>query len=429
MNKIFKNVKGTKDILPDQIYKWDYIEKKFKHIAKLYNFHEIKFPTFEYTELFDRSVGKNSDIFQKEMYTFEDKNHRSLTLRPEGTTSAMRLIMQNSLHKKKLPLKLFYNINNFRYEKPQCGRLREHHQLGIEYFGINDISAECELILFIKDFLYSLDFKESEILLNINSIGCLKCQPIFNELLFQYFDNNKKNLCPNCLNRLNSNPIRILDCKDKNCFNIILNSPKPLKHLCDQCNNEFNELINILENLQIKININDKLVRGLEYYNGIVFEMTLTNNNMAIIGGGRYDNLIKFFSKNEILPALGFGCGMERLIIAMDNFNKFPKINQYPDLYIGFTDLKFKIQVLSLSNELRNHNIIVDINISYKSINAQLKYANKIFVKYLIIIGEEEIKFNMCKMKDMKTSIVYNLPLESVAISKKITELKTLNKN
>ncbi|MCX7714210.1 MAG: histidine--tRNA ligase [Clostridia bacterium] len=399
---ITKAPKGTKDLLPSDSYKWQYIESIFRETCINFGYSEIRTPTFEHTELFERGVGDTTDVVEKQMYTFNDKSNRSITLRPEGTASVVRCFLENNLYANSLPAKMFYNISCFRYEKPQAGRLREFHQFGVEAFGSGEPSLDAEIISLAITFLNRLGLKNLE--LNINSIGCPECRKRYNEALREYFYNNYTQLCETCKGRLERNPLRILDCKSPICQDIAKNAPILLDYICDDCRTHFDSVQTILNDIGIKYGIDAKIVRGLDYYCKTVFEI-LSNNigaKSAVCGGGRYDGLVEELGGTPT-PAIGFGLGIERLILALDSQEiTIPNENKL-DVFIASVGENASKHVQKLAYLLRNQGISVDFDHMKKSLKAQMKYADKIGALYSVVIGDDEAEKKQAEIKNMKT--------------------------
>lgn len=401
--------KGTKDILPAESYKWHYLENKFKNIAASYGYREIRTPVFEYTELFQRGVGETTDVVQKEMYTFEDRAGRSLTLKPEGTSPAVRAFVEGSLYNEVQPTKLFYFTPVLRYENVQKGRLREHHQFGIEAFGCEEASLDAEVVSLAMRIYKELGVKGVE--LNINSIGCSKCRKEYNELLKEFLSKQYDNMCDTCKGRFHKNPMRILDCKEENCKQIVKNAPLMIDHLCDECKEHFENFKFYLKGLEIEYKINPLIVRGLDYYTKTVFE--IINKNITICGGGRYDYLIEEVGGPK-MPAVGFGMGMERTLLTLSEHGiKIPHV-PYIDLYVGTIGREAKVEALNLVNKLREKNLRCEYDHMGKSVKAQMKYANKINATYTVILGENEIKSGMAKFKRMEDGEQFEINFEDL---------------
>jgi histidyl-tRNA synthetase len=396
--------KGTEDILPENIYRWQYIEKKLQETAALYGFTEMRFPVFEYTELFSRSVGESSDIVGKEMYTFNDKGGRSITLRPEGTAGAVRAAVQNGLLSGNYPLpqKIWYNIAAYRYENVQKGRLREFHQFGAEVFGPASPYADAELISFASQIFKNFELKD--ISLEINSIGCPECRNKYAEALREYFA-KYDDLCETCKTRLKTNPMRILDCKSPVCKKIAENAPIILDYICDECKGHFDILKSALDSLGVAYKVNPRIVRGLDYYTKTVFEFVATGvgTQGTVLGGGRYDGLVEEIG-GKPTPALGFAMGIERLLLAMTEQGIEIPVPDGIEYYIGDTggEAEHK-KAMEIVGKLRNSGKRAELDVSERSVKAQMKYADKIGAIYAGIIGESELESGKMKLKNMRT--------------------------
>lgn len=400
--------KGTKDVLPDEVYKWQYLENRFRNIASAYGYREIRTPAFEHTELFQRGVGSTTDVVQKEMYTFDDRAGRSITLKPEGTSPAVRAFVQGGLSNEAQPTKMFYFTPAFRYENVQNGRLREHHQFGIEAFGSEGPSIDAEVISIAMMAYKKLGIKDIE--LNINSIGCAKCRKKYNEALKEYLSKHYDDLCDTCKTRFEKNPMRILDCKIDGKKDIVKNAPKILDYICDECSEHFKKLQKYLRALEIDFKINPFIVRGLDYYTKTVFE--IINNDLTICAGGRYDYLIGEVGGPE-LPAMGFGMGIERTILTLEkNGIDIPK-KPYIDLYIGAIGDTAKLKSLKLANDLRESGIRCECDHMNRKVKAEMKYANKINARYTVIIGEDELQSGAASFKNMDTGDKSELKLDN----------------
>jgi histidyl-tRNA synthetase len=403
MALLTKAPRGTQDVLPSQSYKWQYIEKAVIEVSNLYGFKEIRFPTFEHTELFTRSVGDTTDVVQKEMYTFNDKKDRSITLRPEGTAGTVRAVLQNGLLNEALPQRVCYLTSCFRYEKPQAGRLREFHQFGAELFGSKEPTADAVMISMANDIFKKLKVKNLR--LEINSIGCPKCRVDFHNALKSYFENKKDDLCSTCHERLEKNPMRILDCKSKVCGEISKDAPIGLDYLCDECVEHFDSVKASLNAMEIEFIVNPTIVRGLDYYTKTVFEFTSTDigTQGTVCGGGRYDGLIEMLGEKPS-PALGYAMGLERLLMIMEAQGIQIPTPKVPDLYIASMGESASLKALSLSKIAKNKGLIVDFDLMKRGIKAQMKYADKINAKYSIVIGDNELETNKAILKNMTNS-------------------------
>ena len=388
--------KGTKDVLPEEAFKWNYIEGIATMVFENYDYKEIRVPTFEYTELFERGVGDTTDVVQKEMYTFEDKGGRSITLRPEGTAGVIRAFIENGLSSKTLPLKVHYSMPMFRYENVQKGRYREFNQIGAELIGTSSYLADVEMISMADRFLKELDL--NDVYLTINSIGCPECRAKYQEALKQFIGNNLENYCATCKTRFDKNPMRILDCKEERCKNLNQGAPVILDYLCNECKTHFENVKNGLDQLGIKYTVDSSIVRGLDYYTKTVFEFISEIDGYTVLAGGRYDGLVKELGGQDT-PAIGFAAGEERLLSLLSD----EEIGYAPlEIYIVSLDEKYDLDAMKLAENLREY-YSVQTNISSRSFNAQMKYANKINVEYVIVLGEDEIKNKKCKIKNMKT--------------------------
>ncbi len=392
--------KGTKDVLPTESYKWQYVESKAREICNLYNAREIRTPVFEHTELFLRSIGETTDVVGKEMYTFLDKADRSITLKPEGTAGVARSYVENNLSDLSLPLKLFYITPVFRYENPQHGRLREHHQFGVEFYGSGSYMMDFEVIALARNFLVNLGV--NQLRLEINSIGCPECRKQYNSALKEYLSSHLEEMCPTCRERFNKNPLRILDCKNDKCKQIVEKAPLISDYLCDDCKEHFHGLKTMLDKVSIEYNVNPRIVRGLDYYTRTVFEFITTalGTQGTICGGGRYDGLVSQIG-GAPTPCVGFGLGIERLLMLMDSLGiEIPK--KYPQCYVAAIKQEYALDAYLLAKELRSNGISADFDTMGKSLKSQLKYADKIGAEYIVVLGDEEIATKKVTVKRMK---------------------------
>ena len=401
--------KGTKDMLPQDAYKWHFVENKFREIAKFYGMREIRTPMFEHTDLFLRGVGDTTDIVQKEMYTFNDKGNRSITLKPEGTAPVVRAFIENRLFNEAQPTKLYYAIPCFRYENVQKGRLRQFHQFGTEVFGSKEPSMDAEVIAFAMEFLKSLGLKSLR--LNINNLGCPNCRPKYNEALKKFLEENYDDLCGLCQSRFEKNPMRILDCKNKNCGEITKNAPIILDYMCEECDTHFTEVKKYLDALNIPYTVDPGIVRGLDYYTKTIFE--ILNDDFTVCGGGRYDRLIEQLGGPE-MPAVGFGLGIERLLLTLQNEGiEIPNEGLY-DLYIGARGEDGKLASFKLANALRTRGIKTEINHMGRSLKAEMKYANKIGAKFTVVLGDDELQTGNAKFKRMSDGEQFEVNLNNI---------------
>ena len=408
--------KGTKDLLPEDTEKLRYIENKIEKICEKYDFKEIRVPVFEHTELFQRGVGETTDVVQKEMYTFDDKGGRSITLRPEGTSGVVRAYIENGMASLPSPQKYFYNMAMYRYENVQKGRLREFHQIGAEVFGSDSYLADVEVILLASNIFKTLNI--SNIKLYLNSIGCPKCRAEYQKVLKEFLSKNIDKYCKTCQTRFEKNPMRILDCKEKTCKELNKGAPVILDYLCEECKEHFENVKKSLDKLNIKYEIDAGIVRGLDYYTKTVFEFVDEVEGYTVLGGGRYDKLVEEIG-GQSTPAIGFATGVERLMEVYERNND--KVQEkVPDLYIVATGENENIVATKLAYELRNNDIYVVKDINARSFKAQFKYADKIKAKYVIVIGENEINSNTVNVKNMKDGTEKEVSLNSESIKKEL---------
>lgn len=405
--------KGLKDVLPQESYKWQYIENKAREITALYGFKEIRTPTFEATELFLRGVGETTDIVNKEMYTFFDKGNRSITLKPEGTAAVARSYIENNISQNTNPAKMYYITPLFRYERPQSGRLREHHQFGIEIFGSDNYIADLEVMTIGYNFFKSLGIED--ISLEVNNIGCRDCRPSYNAALKSFYRENINSLCPLCRERLETNPLRILDCKADSCRELNEKAPIISDFLCDSCNNHKYNLYKSLDNIGIKYNENGRIVRGLDYYTGTVFEFISSSlgAKSTVCGGGRYNHLVEEIG-GKYTPAVGFGLGLERLLIIMEKLGLYIGEDCIPSVYIANISPNELSHAGVIASKFRGFRISTDLNLLDKSFNAQMKSANKVGYKYVLVVGEAETNSGVYSLRNMKDGNVYTGTIDDV---------------
>ena len=409
--------KGTKDLLPKDTFKLQYIEEKVRKILENYGFGEIRVPVFEHTELFQRGVGETTDVVQKEMYTFEDKGGRSITLRPEGTAGAVRAYLENGLSSNPSPVKLWYNMAMYRYENVQKGRLREFHQIGIEVLGSSSYLADVQTILIGKRIFDELGIKNIKI--NLNSIGCPKCRVEYQNILKEFISKNLGYYCDTCKSRFEKNPMRILDCKEEKCKKLNEGAPKMIDYLCDECKTHFENVKSSLKAQNINFEIDSSIVRGLDYYTKTVFEFIDEKSGLTVIGGGRYDGLVKELGGSHT-PAVGFATGIERLVEMFDMANPELITEKNPDLYILSTGNEENKKAIQISEALRDEDVYVENDVLERSFKAQMKYADKLNAKFLLVIGENELSSNKAKIKDMKTGNEIEISLNIDEILKNI---------
>ena len=395
--------KGTKDVLPADAYQWHFVENTARRIAALYNLKEIRTPVFEHTELFLRGVGDTTDIVNKEMYTFLDKGERSITLKPEGTAGVVRSFIENGLAGGVMPLKMYYITPVFRYERPQAGRLREHHQFGVEIFGGKGPETDAEVILLARDYIAALGVENVE--LNLNSIGCKHCRPKFNEALREYLRPHLPQMCPTCNARFEKNPLRILDCKEERCAEINAGAPKTVDFLCDECREHFEKLKEILSACGVAYKLNPKLVRGLDYYSKTVFEFVSTDIGAqgTVLGGGRYDTLIENLGGPSV-PAVGFGSGIERMLLVLENTGKRIPEEAPLGVYAAGLDEEGRKAAFALADKLRKEGVSAEFDHAERSVKAQFKYAGKAGARFVVVIGSNELASGAYTVKDMADS-------------------------
>ncbi len=396
--------RGTQDILPKDIGKWNYVENTFKDLCSYYGFGEIRTPDFEYTELFTRGIGDTTDIVQKEMFTFDSKGNESLTLKPEGTAPVVRAYIENKLYAQPLPSKYFYNTPCFRYEKPQAGRLRAFHQFGVEIFGSDTASADAEVIAIAMDFFERLGIAKN-LELRINSIGTVESRKLYNGILKNFLKDKYDNLCETCKSRFEKNPMRILDCKNGSCNKHTKNAPLMIDHLDEESYLHMQKLKQYLDAMSIKYVVDPLIVRGLDYYTKTAFEIISNDigSQSTVCGGGRYDGLIEELGGPKI-SGVGFGLGIERLILTLESLNVEMEDSQPIDVYIASLGEDADIMSFKILSDLRKHDISCDKDHIGRSLKAQFKYADKMNAKYTIVLGDDEILNDAVTIKNMTDS-------------------------
>ena len=413
--------RGTRDVLPDESYLWQLIEKTQREVCALHGIREVRTPVFEHTELFQRSVGDTTDVVQKEMYTFKDRGDRSITLKPEGTAGTVRAFIESSLYAQPLPQKMCYiNCPVFRYEAPQSGRLREHHQFGIEIFGAPDASCDAELIALALDVIGRMGVKN--LMLRINSIGCPECRETYKKRLIEFLNERKEHLCKDCLNRLERNPLRVLDCKEEGCKRATVGAPSILDNLCDECKTHFENLKRYLDAMGIKYEVDSRIVRGLDYYTKTVFEIITKvpgengkpDSELTVCGGGRYDGLVEQVGGPKC-AGIGFGMGTERLIMVMKQQGVQPEPPRLYDAFIVTMGDDARVEGIKLARELRANGIKCDIDHAARSMKAQFKYANKLGAPVVAVIAGDELAQGVVKIKDMAKSEEHTIARADVA--------------
>ena len=405
--------KGTKDVMPDQVYKWHYIEEKFAEICRRYGFKEIRTPIFEHTELFQRGVGDTTDIVQKEMYTFRDFGNRSITLRPEGTSPVCRSLCEHKTYADPQPTKVYYNIPCCRYEKPQSGRLREFHQFGVETFGTMNMMADAEIIAIGYDFINEMGITDVE--LQINSVGCPECRGRHRDALRKFLEPKYDELCPTCQERFHTNPMRILDCKSPIDQALVEGAPMMLDYLCDDCKDAFEQLKANLDAFGIKYVVNPKIVRGLDYYTKTAFEF-VTNKIGAqgtVCGGGRYDGLIEEIG-GPSTPGVGWGMGKERILMTMEACGAEIPQPAGTDVFIAFMGDKAKAFALKLMHDLRLEGVAVEMDVMGRNFKNQFKFANRTGAAKTVVIGENELNEGMLQIKDMESGEQTSVPIDKI---------------
>ena len=409
--------RGTKDILPEQVGNWLWLENKIRELCAVYGYEEIRTPTFEHTELFLRGIGEGTDVVDKEMYTFTDRGDRSITLRPENTASVVRAYLQNKLYANAGLTKLFYIGSMFRYDRPQAGRLREFHQFGVEALGEKNPAVDAEIILLAWDFLKGLGL--DDLRLKINTVGCPACRPIFKKKLTEYFTEEIDELCGDCRRRLEKNPLRILDCKVDGAKEIMEDAPKIETCLCDDCREHFNALKKFLTAAGVDFEIDNRLVRGLDYYTKTAFEIQYAplGAQSAVAGGGRYDGLIKEIGGDDT-PAVGFAAGLERILLALELQKLLPAQNKKIAAFIVAAGAAAELYSFKLLTDLRRENISAAMDFGKKSMKAQMKAAAKSGAKFALIVGDDEVANSTVTVKNLETAAQVTVPL--VEVSEKI---------
>ncbi len=414
MALVTKAIKGTQDILPDVVYKNQFIEQTLRDIAAKFGFREIRTPVFEHTELFQRGVGETTDVVQKEMYTFDDKGGRSITLRPEGTAGAARAFLEHGLFNEALPQKLCYVLNCYRYEKPQAGRWREFQQFGVEMLGAAHPAADAEVISLANEIFAFLGVEGIE--LQLNSIGCPECRKNYHAALKEYFESRKDELCPTCLGRLEKNPMRILDCKSPVCKEIAEGAPAIIDYICEDCSKHFESVKKYLDKMNIEYSVNPRIVRGLDYYTRTVFEFVSTDIGAqgTVCGGGRYDGLIEELGGPHV-PSLGFGLGTGRLLMLLEAQGiELPKPSGC-DIYIAPMGENASYEAAAIVADLRAGGISAQTDVVGRSLKAQMKFADKIGAKYTMVLGDDEIASGKAKIKNMDSGEATEVELADLA--------------
>ena len=407
-------LRGTQDILPADAYKWNYVEGVIRDLCRRYGYGEIRTPMLEATELFLRGIGDTTDVVTKEMYTFTDRGGRSITLRPENTASAVRAYLEHKLYGEGAVQKFFYIGSMFRYDRPQAGRYREFHQFGVEVMGASSPAADAEVILLAYTLFQNLGL--SDLVLHINSIGCPKCRPVYREALISHFRSSEETLCDDCRERLEKNPLRVLDCKEDAGKECVRNAPAVTDYLCDECREKFEALKSYLTALGIPFTVDPRLVRGLDYYTNTAFEIQYAplGAQSAICGGGRYDGLVSEIGGPET-PSVGFAVGLERLLLALEKQNLIPEPQKEARVYIAAMGEAATAAGMTIQKELRARGILADMDLQQKSLKGRMKQAGKSGAVYTVIMGDEEMAQKEAVIKTMETGEQEKISLETVA--------------
>lgn len=411
---MYRRIKGTRDILPDEVGKRRVLEQEAIRLFEAYNYLPIITPVFEQTELFVRGIGEASEIVQKEMYTFEDRGGRSLTLRPEGTAPVVRAYIENNLMEMRHPLKLYYIMPMYRYERPQKGRLREFWQIGIEVFGAPGPDVDAEVIFLMVEYFRRLGIEN--INTYINTIGCRQCRPAYIEKLKEYLSDHLDELCDDCRFRYSRNPLRVFDCKEEGCAAVLAGAPFITDNVCSSCKDHFKGLMDFLENMNVDFEINKKLVRGFDYYEKTTFEVTseLLGAQNAIGGGGRYDPLVKDCGGPDI-PGIGFAIGVERLLLQLEEEGLIPETDLSPVAFVVFTGDDMAVRAHEIYLSLAQSGIKAEYDYAHRSLKAQFKQANRQKARYAVIVAPEELAQNAVKIRDMETGEETLVPVKEVS--------------
>ena len=405
--------RGTKDILPENVAGWNYVEQKIRDICARFGYEEIRTPMFEHTELFHRGIGEGTDVVDKEMYTFTDRGGRSITLRPENTASAVRAYLQNKLYGDSSLTKLFYIGSMFRYDRPQAGRMREFHQFGVEALGEANPAVDAEIILLAMEFLKSLGLKDLK--LSLNSVGCPSCRPAYRQALQEYFRPHLDELCGDCKDRFERSPLRILDCKADADKEFMAGAPKITDCLCDECREHFEQVQSLLTEAGVEFELDPRLVRGLDYYTKTAFEIKYAplGAQSAVAGGGRYDGLIEEIGGNPT-PAVGFATGLERVLLALEKQGLLPDTKKQADAFVVALGEAAQKPAFRLLQQLRGAGLTALMDYAGRSMKAQMKQAGKAGARFALILGEDEIKENAVMLKDMEKSQQQKVSLDEV---------------
>ncbi len=407
-------LKGTHDILPEEVYKWDYMEGVIRDVCSRYGYKEIRTPIIEATELFQRGIGDTTDVVTKEMYTFKDRGDRSVTLRPENTASAVRAYLEHKMYGDQQVHKMFYIGSMFRYDRPQAGRYREFHQFGLEVLGASSPLADAEVIAMACEIFHRLGLKDLD--LHLNSIGDRNCRPVYRQKLIEFFEAKKDQLCDDCRERLYKNPLRILDCKEEGCKRASVGAPEITDFLCDECHGKFEAVKHYLDALGISYTVDPRLVRGLDYYTNTAFEIQYPplGAQSAVCGGGRYDGLVEEIG-GPSTPGIGFAIGLERLLLALEMQNLIPTPAETKKVYIAALGEEAVAEGFKIQEDLRSRHILTDMDLQNRSLKGQMKQAGRMKAVYTVIIGSNELEKGRAVVKTMETGIQQEIPFAEVA--------------
>ena len=414
--------RGTKDILPDGIGQWLYLEQKIREICGWYGYKEIRTPLFEHTELFQRGIGDTTDVVEKEMYTFTDRGGRSITLRPENTAAAVRAYLQNKLYAGTALTKLFYIGSMFRYDRPQAGRYREFHQFGVEALGEMNPAVDAEIIILAVRFLESLGLKDLS--LSLNSVGCPQCRPVYRQRLQEFFKDKLSGLCEDCQSRYDRNPMRILDCKHEQCQQLSIGAPEITDCLCDECRDHFSRVQEYLRTAGISFQLDPRLVRGLDYYTKTAFEVKYAplGAQSAVAGGGRYDGLVEEIGGSPT-PAVGFAVGLERVLLALEQQQLLPALPDAVDVFVVALGENVQTAAFQLLMAMRAAGLSAQMDFAGRSMKAQMKQANKANARFVVILGEDEVREQAATLRNMQTSEQEKVTMKEI-INKLCAEVK-----
>lgn len=407
-------LKGTHDILPEEVYKWDYMEGVIRDVCARYGYKEIRTPIIEATELFQRGIGDTTDVVTKEMYTFTDRGNRSVTLRPENTASAVRAYLEHKMYGDQQVHKMFYIGSMFRYDRPQAGRYREFHQFGLEVLGASSPLADAEVIAMACEIFHKLGLKDLD--LHLNSIGDKNCRPAYRKKLIEFFEGKKDQLCDDCRERLYKNPLRILDCKEEGCRRASVGAPEITDYLCDECHRKFEAVEHYLDSLGISYTVDPRLVRGLDYYTNTAFEIQYPplGAQSAVCGGGRYDGLVEEIG-GPSTPGIGFAIGLERLLLALEMQNLIPAPKAQKRVYIAALGEDAVAEGFKIQEELRGLGVVTDMDLQGRSLKGQMKQAGKLSSQFTVIIGSNELEKGAAAVKNMDTGTQQDIPFADIA--------------